>query len=1219
MNQQTSSVPATSFTSASSRQAAKRSKANNSAVRSKRLCMQLTDTSDFTEIDSSLEREAVWFYRKSVENFASYRDFLRAVKPELVARLAEIVGNRPIKYNLKLETSYHIPRSEAPSEDRAFKTWARALLSDTDIGCAVDEDFEVMIAEEDAYSGRGSGFTLTYIDSLMLSVYKYTPLAGSSYIPVPPEINQRKAIINPQNIDQSCFKWSILARHVSGSNKYRVNEKYFNEEHRCLRTGITIVFGDIDGPVVNGYFTLATETYDDDGIPHTLEHLIFLGSEDYPYKGVLDLLSNRCLASGTNAYTAVDHTCYTVSTAGSEGFLSLLPIYLDHILYPTLTDSGFITQVHHITSDGKDAGVVYCELKEVENTAENIVRQSLLKKIYPGKCGYKSVHGGIMKNLRESTTIEKIRKYHQAYYRPENLLLLVTGKIDHFSFFNSLEPVIQKILSKGSRGEYIKPWQNPVDPLTESSNYVELFPCDKETNGYINIGWRGPVGSTYSYKYKACEILLRYLTTIQMKIEFVQISDPLCSQVTFNISNNLNPFIKLVFNNVPIRKLDEKQIPLKLNEVFKKLINDEDYFDLEELKKCIKKFKLIDLRNLESGFNSILPFLIIFDFLYGKNKSDLDEILNTKRIFNKLLSEDILFWKNILRDYLLNDHKVIVRGIPSIKKHNELANEEIQRVSQRKKDLGDDGLKLKANELLNAIKECEKKPPSEMLTSIKIPNVDLIQFLTHDTFSSNSIYQHNLFKTSEVPLFVEIDNVKSNFVNMRVLINTKDLALNLRKYLPTFLDLIINSPSIRRDKIYTNVNAKLDKDIIHKQASIGICSKSFTFGYFSSVIFISVYVKLDKYHKGIKWLHDILYNTVITKKWFSIMLSKKINEISSYRRNGRDMVDQILINMMYKKDNNPYACSALRQYKFLTKLQNVIKTDKGWKFIYENLNKLKSFLANPDNIKLHITGNIDKLCDIIPEASAALQKIIPDNLKRSVHPFQTQFDSEFMLPSNQCGIRACIVGMGSVESSYFIQATDCINDYNHPDIAAIRVFLAYFTQTEGPIWEKVQGSGFSYFHEIIFNPDEGKIYLIFYNSIHLPAAYQATKLIIDEHLSNGLLWDQTLFESAKSCVIFEMLNEENEFDELSTQSILLRLRNLKQTYNQDLIKKISLVKLEDLPEIGKKYVIPLFNPQSTITAVVCPPTNVEETANEFEKIGIKMNMYKSLDEIFLNN
>lgn len=82
---------------------------------------------------------------------------------------------------------------------------------------------------------------------------------------------------------------------------------------------------------------LVTEAFDDDGLPHTLEHLIFLGSEEYPYKGVLDLLANRCLASGTNAWTDTDHTCYTMETAGSEGFLTLMPIFLEHILYPVLT------------------------------------------------------------------------------------------------------------------------------------------------------------------------------------------------------------------------------------------------------------------------------------------------------------------------------------------------------------------------------------------------------------------------------------------------------------------------------------------------------------------------------------------------------------------------------------------------------------------------------------------------------------------------------------------------------------------------------------------------------------------------------------------------------------------------------------------------------------------------------------------------------------------
>jgi len=73
--------------------------------------------------------------------------------------------------------------------------------------------------------------------------------------------------------------------------------------------------------------------------------LVFMGSEKYPHKGVLDLLANRGFSNGTNAWTDTDHTAYTISTAGEQGFLQLLPIYLDHILYPTITDAGYVFYV----------------------------------------------------------------------------------------------------------------------------------------------------------------------------------------------------------------------------------------------------------------------------------------------------------------------------------------------------------------------------------------------------------------------------------------------------------------------------------------------------------------------------------------------------------------------------------------------------------------------------------------------------------------------------------------------------------------------------------------------------------------------------------------------------------------------------------------------------------------------------------------------------------
>ena len=70
-----------------------------------------------------------------------------------------------------------------------------------------------------------------------------------------------------------------------------------------------------------------------------------MGSEKYPYKGVLGQLANRAFSSGTNAFTSTDNTSYTLSTAGEQGFLQLLPIYVDHILYPTLSEAAFLTEV----------------------------------------------------------------------------------------------------------------------------------------------------------------------------------------------------------------------------------------------------------------------------------------------------------------------------------------------------------------------------------------------------------------------------------------------------------------------------------------------------------------------------------------------------------------------------------------------------------------------------------------------------------------------------------------------------------------------------------------------------------------------------------------------------------------------------------------------------------------------------------------------------------
>ena len=86
--------------------------------------------------------------------------------------------------------------------------------------------------------------------------------------------------------EEICKEWEQI-------DTVDVEGKFTVGKYRSKRTGLTVFLSRTETPIVNGYFCLATEAFDNDGLPHTLEHLIFRGSEDYPYKETLDNLAAR--------------------------------------------------------------------------------------------------------------------------------------------------------------------------------------------------------------------------------------------------------------------------------------------------------------------------------------------------------------------------------------------------------------------------------------------------------------------------------------------------------------------------------------------------------------------------------------------------------------------------------------------------------------------------------------------------------------------------------------------------------------------------------------------------------------------------------------------------------------------------------------------------------------------------------------------------------------
>jgi len=197
--------------------------------KSKRMRMNAT-TSEFKEVASVFNGLCKNFFKKNIENIIDYRTFLEQSRLSIRDLLLNAVQQGPIKYSIKLESTYEIPNTDV-RENRAFKTKCRTLFLDTDINNNLDEDFIKIIQEENEMMLKGSGFSLLSIDGVLININRYSPLGGSSYIPLPACIESKKATINVQNNDEKCFKYSILAKVINPINNFRVGSNYTDVEN----------------------------------------------------------------------------------------------------------------------------------------------------------------------------------------------------------------------------------------------------------------------------------------------------------------------------------------------------------------------------------------------------------------------------------------------------------------------------------------------------------------------------------------------------------------------------------------------------------------------------------------------------------------------------------------------------------------------------------------------------------------------------------------------------------------------------------------------------------------------------------------------------------------------------------------------------------------------------------------------------------------------------
>ncbi|KAI1639667.1 zinc metalloprotease [Biscogniauxia mediterranea] len=974
------------------------------------------------------------------------------------------------------------------------------------------------------------------------------------------------------------------------------------------RSGLQVIVVDRKGPKVNGYFALATEIFDDSGAPHTLEHLVFMGSRSYHYKGLLDKLASRAYGS-TNAWTATDHTAYTLETAGWEGFAQTLPVYLEHLVLPTMTDAACLTEVHHIDGEGNDAGVVYSEMQGVQYTSTELMDIKARRLLYPENVGFRYETGGMMEALRVLTP-EKIRDFHRTMYQPRNMCVIVIGEVDHNNLLEILETFEDSIKDDipPLDAPFRRPWIESAQPPPLKTTTIETieFPEEDESTGDMIVGFFGP-NCIDMVEASALNILLTYLCGSSVAVlENVMVEkEELASSVAYWLDSRPNNVIWFQPTGVATEKLAfvEQRLISLLKEVASKPL------DMAYMNECIQRERRQVKASAEES-ESFFATNIITDYLFGRRDGstlkDL-ETLSEYEVLEKWTDEQ---WRNFLKKWIVDAHHVSILGKPSLKLATKQKEDELARIEKRKQELGPEGLELRRKKLEEAKKQNDVEIPASLLQKWPVPPTESIHFIRSQTARSGlarklGLYDNSAQKVidkapSGAPLFVQFEDVQTNFVHIAVHVGTSKLPVKYKPLMAPFGDNFFNTPITRNGQRidFEQVVMELERDTISYALESGTKFSD------SESFLIRMQVEPEKYTTAIEWIRTMMFDSIFDITRLKASVTKQLADIPEAKRDGRVMANEIEMALHNDPSSLLVAKRTLVKAVYLRRLKKILENDPDTAIAW--FEELRKSVFTFDNIRILVTADLSsnklpdpaKPWDILSKSLGS----ISEDILPIVKPY-TLLNDEGRNPGS---IGATIVPMTAIDSSYAISSGKGFTSFKDPGVPALLVAIQYLETVEGTLWNAVRGNGLAYGVYFAKELDGGYLHYKVYRSPLAAKAIAAARDAIAALVDGTVAFEKPMIEGAISQLVMAMADEQATMATAAVQNYIVgTVRGLEQDHSTKMLAKVRAVTVEDIRDAMKTWLLPLFEPGKSNVVVCCANVMVEKMEKELQEMGYK--------------
>ncbi|KAF2725711.1 hypothetical protein K431DRAFT_281076 [Polychaeton citri CBS 116435] len=973
-------------------------------------------------------------------------------------------------------------------------------------------------------------------------------------------------------------------------------------QYESTRTGMRVVAVDQKGPKVNGYFALATEIHDDSGAPHTLEHLCFMGSKSYRYKGLLDKLATRAYST-TNAWTATEHTAYTLDTAGWDGFAQILPIYLEHVIVPTLTDEGCYTEVFHIDPTGQDTGVVYSEMQGVQNTGEELMELGARRLLYPEGSGYRYETGGMMEALRVLTA-DRIRQFHKEMYQPKNLCLVLTGEVNHTELLNILDTFEETILDDVPKLEdpFRRPWVDSEQTPALTKTIVEnvKFPEEDESMGEIMVAFLGP-GINEHVDVAAYSILEIYLcgSSISVLENVLVEREQLCSSIESSSDNRAELAIWFLLSSVEtdrLREVYERLISLLKEMASKKL-------DMQYMHDCITRFRR-QIKLQCEGAGGFFATPIIEDHLFGRRDGRDLKTLETMEELDVLQAWSEDQWREFMRKWLADAHHVAVLGVPSQEMSEKITKDEKERVEAQKKRLGEEGLKKLAEKLEQAKKENDKPIPDSLLEQFPVPSTDSIHFIDTTTARAgnakemgkldNSIQELIDQDDQDSSLFIHFEHIPSNFVRIKIEICTSAVPVELKPLVSLYFMNLFTSPVMRNGQ-----RVEFEDVVVELQRETVAYGIDFAQSH-PEIIAISFQCEPETYESVIGWTRTVLFDAIHDPVRLQASLTKILASLPAEKRDGEEVMYSAKAMTELTRESTLRSCTVLSKALYLKRTRRMLKNDPDT--VIAKFKQVCDALHRPENFRVFVAADIKKLSKPV-SAWKALTK--EGAASKPLEPLD-QYRDKMNDVGKHPGSANFIIPMATIDSSFAVLAGQGPRGYQHEDVPALMVAQAYMDAVEGPLWVSCRGSGLAYGTSFSRNANAGTISFRIYRSPDTFKAYKAAKEQVEGYASGNLPFDKFALEGAISEIVLGQANAQPSMGSAADVSFVNQvLKGVDKDWDKQVLAKVRAVTPEHIKRVMTKYMVPIFQAGKANLYVACAQIMQDGLVERFEKEGWK--------------